>query len=419
MAPYAWLSLDEDENNLRNFINYLLAAIRNAFPGACDPTRSLLQGLELPPVSILSRHIVNDLDEIEDPFILVLDDFHKIREKTVHDLMGAILAHPLQNLHLMLLTRRDPPLSTSLLRGRGQVNEIGSADLHFTLAETTAFLENTLGLSIDEKTAVTIQESLEGWPTGMRLMSQSLKHSGDLDRLLAGLKGGFAAIVDYLVTEVLSHQPPEMARLMAATAILDHFCAPLCDALYELDAAPGTGEMNGDEFIARLQKDNLFLIALDTEHRWFRYHHLFRQLLQDQLNRHWRPEEIAALHSRANAWFAENDIIDDAIKHSPVAFRVDEHKIVSDATDKESPPLHHPISPSPRPPTSQPLVEPLSNRELDVLDLLAQRLSNKEISEKLFISTTTVKGHLQNIYGKLNVSKRREAIEKAKKIGIL
>ncbi len=100
-------------------------------------------------------------------------------------------------------------------------------------------------------------------------MSQSLKYSGDLDRLLAGLKGGFAAIVEYLVTEVLSHQPPEMTRLMAATSILNHFCAPLCDALHELDAEPGKGEMNGDEFIARLQKDNLFLITLDTENRWY------------------------------------------------------------------------------------------------------------------------------------------------------
>ncbi len=418
-GPYAWLSLDEDENNLRKFIDYLQAAIRNAFPEACDSTRSLLLGPELPPVSVLSQHIVNDLDEIETPFILVLDDFHKIREKTVHDLMGAILAHPPQNLHLMLLTRRDPPLLTSLLRGRAQVNEIRSADLHFTVAETAVFLKNTIGLSVDEKTAATIHEKLEGWPTGMRLMSQSLKYSGDLDRLMAGLNGGFAAIVDYLVTEVLSQQPPEMTRLMAATATLDQFCAPLCDALHELDAGPGKGEMNGDEFIARLQKDNLFLIALDTEHRWFRYHHLFQQLLQDQLNRHWRPEEITALRSRANAWFAENDIIDDAKNHTLAAFRDDEHRTVADATDHESPPPHPPISPSPRPPTSQPLVEPLTNRELDVLDLLAQRWSNKEIAEKLFISTTTVKGHLQNIYGKLNISKRGEAVEKAKKIGIL
>ncbi len=216
-------------------------------------------------MSVLSRHLLNDLYKIEDPFILVLDDYHKIREKTVHDLMSAFLTHPPQNLHLMLLTRRDPPLLTSTLRARGQVNEIAASDLQFTAAETAVFLKNTLGLSVDGKTAATIQESLEGWPAGMRLMSQSLKYSGDLDRLLAGLKGGFAAIVDYLVAEVLSQQPPEMARLMAATAILNRCCAPLCDALHGLDAAPGAGEIDGDEFIARLQKDNLFLIALDTE----------------------------------------------------------------------------------------------------------------------------------------------------------
>jgi LuxR family maltose regulon positive regulatory protein len=225
---------------------------------------------------------------------------------------------------------------------------------------------------------------------------------------MAVLKGGFASIVDYLIEEVLSQQSPEMARLMVATAILDHFCAPLCDALQGMDAAPGTGEMNGDEFIARLQKDNLFLFALDTRNRWFRYHHLFQQLLQDQLNRYWCPEEIAALHSRAKAWFAENDIIDDTIKHPLAAFEEKDEQVVAPEAAGQ-----------PTASAQQPLVEPLSNRELDVLELLPRRLSNQEIADKLCISAQTVKSHLKNIYGKLSVNKRREAVEKAMKIGIL
>ncbi|MGD9052362.1 MAG: response regulator [Desulfobacterales bacterium] len=385
-GPYGWLSLDDEENDLCQFLNYLQAAIANTFPGACETTRSALQTPELAPVSDLSRYLGNDLDEIKDPFILVLDNYHKIREKTVHDLVDTVLAHPPQNLHLMLLTRRDPPLLTSKLRALDQVNEINTADLHFTVAETKTFLETTLGHSVDEKTAGTIQERLEGWPAGMRLISQSLKHSGDLDRLLAGLKGGFPTIVDYLMSEVLLHQPPEMAKWMTATAILDQFSAPLCDALQGSVTAHGADELNGDEFIARLQKDNLFLMALDSKNRWFRYHPLFRQLLQEQLNRHWSPEEIAALHSRAKAWLAKNDI--------------------PEATDRLSRPR-------------QPLAEPLTNRELDVLELLARRLSNKEIAVKLFIAPTTVKGHLKSIYQKLDVNKRREAVEKAKNIGIL
>ena len=394
-GPWAWLSLDEEENDLRQFIVYLLAAIETAFPEACDATRSLLQTLELPSVSELNRSLVNDIDQIEDPFILVLDDFHKIHEKTVHDLMGNFLSNPPQNMHLMLLTRHDPPILTSILRGRGQVNEIGSAELHFTVEETLAFFKNTHGLSVDWKTAAIIQENLEGWPTGMRLIAQSLKYTTDLDSLLTGLKGSFPVIIDYLLTEVLSHLTPEMAKLMTATAILDQFCAPLCDVLHGLDTAPGKREVNGGEFIAKLQKDNLFLVALDVENRWFRYHHLFRKLLHDQLNRHWTPGEIVLLHSRAKAWIAEDNISDDALK------------------DPRLP------SPLPRQPGSQLLVDPLTNRELDVLDLLAKRLSNKEIADNLFISTTTVKGHLQNIYGKLNVGRRREAVDKARALGFL
>jgi ATP/maltotriose-dependent transcriptional regulator MalT/ActR/RegA family two-component response regulator len=403
---YAWLSLDEEENDLRMFIKYLLAAICNALPEACSTTRSALKASELEPFSDLAQYIVNDLDKIEEPFILVLDNFQKIREKTVYDLVGAIIMHPPKNLHLMLLARRDPPLPINTLRGRGQVNEIRTADLQFTAEEIATFFKNTLGISIDQKAAGVIQKRLEGWPAGIQLMAQSLKHTGDLDVVMANLKGGFAAIVDYLLEEVLSQQPPDMAKLMTASAIPDKFCASLCDVLCELDTETCNGVINGDEFITRLQKDNLFLIALDAKNQWFRYHHQFHQLLQDQVQRYWSPEEITAIHSRVNAWFAENDVEYDAIKRVPAASREAERDVVSEAADHLSRP-------------HQPLVDPLSNRELDVLELLAQRLSNQEIADQLFVAPSTVKGHLKSIYQKLDVGKRRQAVEKAYTLGIL
>jgi ATP/maltotriose-dependent transcriptional regulator MalT len=164
-------------------------------------------------VAVVSRFLLNDVDEIEDPFILVLDDYHNIHEKAVHDLMAAYMSHPPKSMHLMLLTRRDPPLLTSKLRGRGQVNEIHTFDLQFTAEETAVFLKNTLGLSIDGKTAVFIQDKLEGWPAGLRLISQSLKHSNDLDLLLASLKGGFAANdLPYAVNLVVQHHYNLMNR---------------------------------------------------------------------------------------------------------------------------------------------------------------------------------------------------------------
>ena len=235
-GPSAWVSLGEEENDLRLFLAYLLAAIRTMFPKACDTTQPLLQSLVLPPVSALSRYILNDLVEIKNRFILVLDDYHRIHEKAVHNLMIALLTHPPRNLHLILLTRRDPPIFTIKLLGRDQMIDIGISELRFTVDETANFLKKTTDISIDHTSTTTIHSRIEGWPVGMRLISQSLKQQGSVDHLLKGLSGGFGSIVEYLVSEALSRQAPEMANFMMDTAILDRFCAPLCDALLGSEA---------------------------------------------------------------------------------------------------------------------------------------------------------------------------------------
>lgn len=415
-GPYAWLTLHDKENDPFKFVAHLLAAVGNTFPRSCGNVRSVLQTPEPPPVPDLIRLLVNDLSQIEERFILVLDDFHHIRNHTVHNILDRLLRYPLPNMHLMLLTRRDPPFLTSALRGQGKVSEIGITDLRFTTGETRAFIEGSLGKAINEKTAAAVQGKLEGWPAGMRLIEHPLKRTADPDAFLSTLKGGFAAILDYLVTEVLSLQTPEMAKLMTATAIADKFCAPLCDLLSEIETGQGPFEMNGDEFIARLQKDNLFLVAIDPENSWFRYHILFRQLLLNQVSRYWRPEEITALQSRAHAWLAENAVTNGQAANARAAFG-DDARAAGQHTAPQPADANHPKPDAAIPP--QPLVEPLTHREHDVLKLLAQRFSNQEIAEALFISTTTVKTHLQNIYQKLRVHQRHKAVAKAKNLGIL
>ncbi|MHC4165622.1 MAG: LuxR C-terminal-related transcriptional regulator [Planctomycetota bacterium] len=314
--PYAWLSLDEDDNDLHVFLSYFLAAIQSMFPDVGKTTQILLNTLILPPLSVLTEALLNDLDQIDDGFILVLDDYHRIRETAVHDLLSELLSHPPQGLHLVLLTRRDPPLPLVALRSRGQMNEISYSQLRFSPAETAAFLQNALELSVDEATATLLDEKIEGWAAGLRLLVHSLSNRRDLDRLLAGLRGGFSSIMDYLMTEVLSRQPPEVADCLLKTAILDRFCLPLLDAVRGPDVKPGKGQIDGEEFIAWLKTNNLFLISLDAEDRWFRYHNLFQQLLQDQLMNRFGSEEIAALHSRASEWLEENDLLDEAIRHA-------------------------------------------------------------------------------------------------------
>ncbi len=318
-SPGAWVSLDKNDDNLHLFLSYFLAAVQNMFPDVGRKTLTMLDALTLPSVSLLAGSLINELELIEQPFILVLDDYQHIQDESVHDLLTELLHHPSQSMHLVLISRRDPPLLISTLRAQGLVTEIRIQDLRFTMAETATFLKQLLGIQIDPSIIAALEEKTEGWVTGLRLAALSMRHLGNLDPSLLEPQVDAQYVMEYLFNEVFSQQPPEIIQYLLGTAILDRFCSPLCEAVCAPGAEPFTCEMGGWEFVAWLKKENLFLIPLDAENRWFRYHHLFRKLLVNQLNRRSSAEEIKALHAQASAWFFENDLIEESLRHTLTA----------------------------------------------------------------------------------------------------
>jgi len=317
--PSGWVSLDESDGDVRMFLSYVLAAIQSLFPETELSTEVFLESNQNPSASVLARYLLNDLDQISEPFILVLDDYHLIAGRSsVHGLLTEVLAHPPRTMHLVLLTRRDPPFSIARLRGSGQLTEIRASDLRFTPAETMAFLKEKLNIPVDDATARLLDQKMEGWVTGLRLAGLYLRDRDDLKNRVQELGGGLSNIAEYLIEEVLSKQNPEVSAFLVETSILDRFCAPLCQALHSKRVEERRVEKDFDaqRFIKRLVDANLFVIPLDDQGYWFRYHHLFQKTLQNLLRKQASPETIAGLHRNASDWFAENGLIDEAIQHA-------------------------------------------------------------------------------------------------------
>ncbi|HEY53621.1 MAG TPA: AAA family ATPase [Caldilineae bacterium] len=314
--PGAWLSLDENDSDLLVYLNYFIAAVQSIFPDTGRETSALLHAPELPPLPVLTSTLINELDGIEQPFILVLDDYHLVHDLAVHDLMDELLRHPPQTLHLVLISRLNPPLNLSQLRARGQMVEVRVQDMRFTKAETSAFVQKTMGAPVNQEAAALLQEKTEGWVTGLRLSMLSLHGPEDLDQLSTKLPGERLA-TEYLFQEVFETQPQAIQECLLKTTILDRFCGPLCEAM--CDAEPGSQQMGGQDFLNWLVQADLFAISLDDQRQWYRYHHLFQYLLRRQLDRRFDAESIAQLHRNASAWFAQNDLIDEALHHALAA----------------------------------------------------------------------------------------------------
>ncbi len=315
-VPSAWVSLDEHDNDLRSFLLYFVSAIQRVFPVACAETRSMLGLDPLPPVSLLAKSLTNELDQIEKAFILVLDDFHFIRDKLIHKLITELLHHPAASIQLVLITRRDPSLSLIAMRAKGQMIEIRTLDLRFSLEETLAFLKKMTGASVDRAIAAILEEITEGWVTGLRLAALTLRDGKDFERVLTGLPTENRYVMDYVVSEILSHHPPAVQACMMKASVLSRFCAPLCEVVCGPDTDSVGSGLNGRKLVKLLGNANLFIIPLDEERKWFRFHHLFQALLKNQLKQRLNAEEIAALHKQVSTWFADNGYIEEALSHA-------------------------------------------------------------------------------------------------------
>ena len=289
--PSAWLSLDETTNDLGVFLAYFVAAIQTVFPGALQRTQTLLTAVSLPPLDALAGSLINELDELERDFVMVLEDYHTIHKQEIHDLLTALLQPPAKHMHLVLITRKDPPLSQSALLARNQMTEIRLSDLRFSADETATFMQNALGSPLPDEAIATLAEKTEGWITSLRLAALALRYSPDAHSRIAELRAleRNRNLTDYLMSEVLAQTPPAIADFLLKTAILDRMCGPLCAALLgraDVDAGDQTP-------LEWLEQNNLFTVALDNERRWYRYHHLFRGFLRTRLERRYDAGEIA------------------------------------------------------------------------------------------------------------------------------
>ena len=320
--PAAWLSLDESDSDLELFLRYFVAAIRTVFPAACAETLALLQAPFAPNETPLLVTLSNELELLPARLVLVLDDYHSLRGQAVHDFLSELIRHWPQRLHLVLISRSNPPLPLAHLRAQGLVTVIRTRDLRFTIEETSVFLGQTLAAPPSPAAVAVLDQHIEGWIAGLRLASLSLRDAADVETAAAGLSGSNGAIADYLVDQVVAQQPPAITKFLLVTSILNRFCAPLCERV--LAAGAGSDGNDGSDgsqcdapaCIEWLERANLFVIPLDNEREWYRYHHLFQELLQRRLRAEVGPEQVIELHRVAAAWFASQSLLDEALRHA-------------------------------------------------------------------------------------------------------
>lgn len=308
--PVAWVSLDGRDNDPARFWSYFITALRMLDPDLGKNALAMLQSLDSLPIPSILTNLINEITASPDHFSLVLDDYQAIRTRAIQEALFFFIEHMPPQMHLVLISRTDPSLPLARLRARKQLHEIRSDDLRFNLEEVEEFLNRVNELNISPDDIAALEKRTEGWVAGLQLAAQSMQGRKDVTGFIHAFTGNHRYIVGYLVEEVLSQRPKGTLDFLLRTSILERMCAPLCDALLEKPNSQATLEM--------LERANLFLIPLDDQHEWFRYHQLFADVLRARLQQT-QPGLIPDLHRRAAQWFEHNNLMAEAIQHAHAA----------------------------------------------------------------------------------------------------
>jgi LuxR family maltose regulon positive regulatory protein len=319
-VPLAWVALDAADNDPVRFWSYTLSALDGLAPGAAAAALALLQAPQSPPIELVLTSVLNALSGTPTEMVLALDDYHVIAERAIHQGVGFLLEHMPPQLHLLLASRADPSLALARLRASGAVIELRAADLRFTAPEAAQFLTDVMGLPLDTAAVEALEARTEGWIAGLQLAALSLqgRPADAMAAFIAAFTGSHRHVVDYLVEEVLERQAPAVQTFLLRTSILDRLCAPLCAAVLETEEEQEGTDADCQRVLEGLERGNVFVVALDEERQWYRYHHLFADVLRGRLQQV-QLLFVPELHRRASAWFERQGLTREAISHALAA----------------------------------------------------------------------------------------------------
>jgi LuxR family maltose regulon positive regulatory protein len=312
--PVAWLSLETGDNDPARFWMYVIEALRSVVPGIGEASMAMLHAPGVNLVDEALPPLVNELADVSDELVLVLDDYHSIEDERIHEGMASLIEHLPATARIVMTSRVEPPLRVGTLRARAQLNEIDAVQLRFSVSEAESMLNDVHGLGLAPETVMRLHDRTEGWAAGLYLAVLSMRGREDASGFVACFTGSDRRVVDYLAAEVLGEQREAELDFLLHTSVLDRLCAALCDAV--------TGARDSAAMLDRIERANYFLIPLDPRREWYRYHHLFGELLRHELKRR-QPGRAAELHRRAGRWFLDAGMVSEAIGHLTAAGELD------------------------------------------------------------------------------------------------